>query len=148
YLVVRWNKQIEFYTILNCSFNYLPDYARRNSIHFIIFYNFIRLTFAFNKKMVFLIHKNAGDQITQIVCTVVFKRIGKKIIDVYCSAIGTKRIVFNICCVPNRMLVIELENIGVHTKNEQITGNFKFGFKWSAIFINRQNHFRNLILYF
>src|SRR6056297_175605 len=100
-----------------------------------VFIRKFTLSFPLHKKVVLMVNKYPGNQITQVFLAVVSKRIGQEIVNIDNTTITIKDILFHIRKFPNMMFTVKFKNIRMHTKKEQIAGNFKFRFEFPPGFI-------------
>ena len=92
-----------------------------------------RLTLALDEELALAVNEDAPDEIALVGTAVELERVGEKIVYVDDAAVGVRLVLLDIGILPNYMVGVELEHVGVHLEYEQVVGNLQLRLELAAV---------------
>ena len=91
------------------------------------------LAFALDEIAAFAVDEQPADQIALVGVAVELERIRQEVVDVDDAAVGVGLVGLDVGILPDDVVRVEFEDVGVHLENEQVVGQLELGLELAAV---------------
>ena len=91
------------------------------------------LLFPLDEVALFTVDENAAAEVAFVGIAVELERVRKEVIDVDYAAVGVVPVRLHVGILPDDVVRLELEDVGVHLEDQQVVGHLYLGFELAPV---------------